>query len=57
LAISSFARASKILKGEAEGVKFNFPVVGTEVSFSLDKCSGVVIEPLIFYFSLITTNI
>ncbi|WJX85049.1 dTMP kinase [Trifolium repens] len=30
LAISSFARASKILKGEAEGVKFNFPVVGTE---------------------------
>jgi len=33
LAISSFARASKILKGEAEGTKFYFPVVGTEVSF------------------------
>ncbi|CAI8615056.1 unnamed protein product [Vicia faba] len=30
LAISSFARASKILKGEAEGIKFNFPVVGTQ---------------------------
>lgn len=30
LVISSFARASKILKGEAEGIKFNFPVVGTE---------------------------
>ncbi|KAI4349620.1 hypothetical protein L6164_010186 [Bauhinia variegata] len=30
LAISSFARASKILKAEAEGTKFNFPVVGTE---------------------------
>ncbi|KAK7337411.1 hypothetical protein VNO77_17983 [Canavalia gladiata] len=29
LAISSFARASKILKGEAEGTKFYFPVVGT----------------------------
>ncbi|KAA8543140.1 hypothetical protein F0562_021365 [Nyssa sinensis] len=28
LAISSFARASKILKGEPEGTKFNFPVVG-----------------------------
>ncbi|KAG5055847.1 hypothetical protein JHK85_008357 [Glycine max] len=30
LAISSFARASKILKGEAEGTKFYFPVIGTE---------------------------
>ncbi|MED6206590.1 hypothetical protein PIB30_028307 [Stylosanthes scabra] len=30
LAISSFARASKILLGEAEGTKFYFPVVGTE---------------------------
>ncbi|KAG4913673.1 hypothetical protein JHK84_054129 [Glycine max] len=30
LAISSFARASKILKGEVEGTKFYFPVVGTE---------------------------
>ncbi|CAJ1879184.1 unnamed protein product [Sphenostylis stenocarpa] len=30
LAISSFARASKILKSEAEGTKFYFPVVGTE---------------------------
>ncbi|XP_057963726.1 uncharacterized protein LOC131154915 [Malania oleifera] len=28
LAISSFARASKILKGEVGGIKFNFPVVG-----------------------------
>ncbi|KAF5184490.1 Spermatogenesis-associated protein [Thalictrum thalictroides] len=28
LAISSFARASKILKGEAEDIKFQFPVVG-----------------------------
>lgn len=35
LAISSFARASRILKGEVEGIKFSFPVVGTEVSFSL----------------------
>lgn len=32
LAISSFARASKILKGETEGIKFNFPVVGCDVS-------------------------
>nr|ADV56678.1 hypothetical protein [Phaseolus vulgaris] len=30
LAVSSFARASKILKSEAEGTKFYFPVVGTE---------------------------
>ncbi|KAG2406609.1 uncharacterized protein HKW66_Vig0058650 [Vigna angularis] len=30
LAVSSFARSSKILKGEAEGSKFYFPVVGTE---------------------------
>ncbi|KAK7259411.1 hypothetical protein RIF29_25018 [Crotalaria pallida] len=30
LAISSLARASKILKSEVEGTKFNFPVVGTE---------------------------
>ncbi|XP_015891868.3 uncharacterized protein LOC107426262 isoform X1 [Ziziphus jujuba] len=30
LAISSFARASKILKGETEGTKFNFPVVGRD---------------------------
>ncbi|KAK9281598.1 hypothetical protein L1049_004501 [Liquidambar formosana] len=30
LAISSFARASKILKGEAEGTNFNFPVVGCD---------------------------
>ncbi|XP_022899124.1 spermatogenesis-associated protein 20-like isoform X2 [Olea europaea var. sylvestris] len=29
LAISSFARASKILKGEPEGTKFYFPVTGT----------------------------
>ncbi|KAI3449529.1 hypothetical protein Pfo_006194 [Paulownia fortunei] len=29
LAISSFARASKILKGEPEGTEFYFPVVGT----------------------------
>ncbi|KAL2535568.1 hypothetical protein Fot_16959 [Forsythia ovata] len=29
LAISSFARASKILKGEPEGAKFYFPVAGT----------------------------
>ncbi|KAJ4828501.1 hypothetical protein Tsubulata_012466 [Turnera subulata] len=28
LAISSFARASKILKGEAEGTQYNFPVAG-----------------------------
>ncbi|OVA15015.1 protein of unknown function DUF255 [Macleaya cordata] len=28
LAISSFARASKILKGEPEGTRFTFPVVG-----------------------------
>ncbi|KAL2345388.1 hypothetical protein Fmac_006673 [Flemingia macrophylla] len=30
LAISAFARASKILKGEPEGTKFYFPVVGTD---------------------------
>ncbi|OMP06652.1 hypothetical protein COLO4_08004 [Corchorus olitorius] len=30
LAISSFARASKILKDEAQGTAFNFPVVGCE---------------------------
>ncbi|XP_057439314.1 uncharacterized protein LOC130731137 isoform X2 [Lotus japonicus] len=30
LAISSFARASKILKVEPEGTRFNFPVVSTE---------------------------
>ncbi|GMN38092.1 hypothetical protein TIFTF001_007344 [Ficus carica] len=31
LAISSFARASKILKGEAKGTKFHFPVVGCDI--------------------------
>ncbi|KAF3436401.1 hypothetical protein FNV43_RR23493 [Rhamnella rubrinervis] len=30
LAISSFARASKILKRETKGTKFNFPVVGCD---------------------------
>ncbi|XWS46704.1 hypothetical protein CRYUN_Cryun14cG0091000 [Craigia yunnanensis] len=30
LAISSFARASKILKGEPQGMDFNFPVVGCD---------------------------
>lgn len=30
LAISAFARASKILEGEPEGTKFYFPVVGSE---------------------------
>ncbi|XP_030508262.2 uncharacterized protein LOC115722977 [Cannabis sativa] len=30
LVISSFARASKILKGEPEGTKFNFPVNGCD---------------------------
>ncbi|GMI66574.1 hypothetical protein like AT4G03200 [Hibiscus trionum] len=30
LAISSFARASKILKGEPQGTNFNFPVVGCD---------------------------
>ncbi|GAB4840937.1 hypothetical protein Ancab_021697 [Ancistrocladus abbreviatus] len=30
LAISSFARASKILNGESEGLKFHFPVVGSD---------------------------
>ncbi|KAF7804822.1 spermatogenesis-associated protein 20 [Senna tora] len=30
LVISSFARASKILNGEAEGTRFNFPVLGTD---------------------------
>lgn len=29
--ISSFARASKILNGEAESTMFNFPVVGCDV--------------------------
>lgn len=32
LAISAFARASKILKNERGGMKFNFPVVGSDVS-------------------------
>ncbi|PPD68074.1 hypothetical protein GOBAR_DD35044 [Gossypium barbadense] len=30
LAISSFAKASKILKGEPQGTNFNFPVVGCD---------------------------
>ncbi|CAN6693799.1 unnamed protein product [Malus baccata var. baccata] len=30
LAISAFARASKILKNEPDGIKFNFPVVGSD---------------------------
>ncbi|XP_057461629.1 uncharacterized protein LOC130751906 [Actinidia eriantha] len=30
LAISSFARASKILKSEPEGTKFNFPIAGSD---------------------------
>ncbi|EXC34717.1 hypothetical protein L484_020490 [Morus notabilis] len=30
LAISSFARGSKILKGEAKGTKFHFPIVGCD---------------------------
>lgn len=34
LVISSFARASKILNGEPQGIRFNFPVVGTDVSFN-----------------------
>lgn len=31
LAISSFARASKILKGEPDGLKHYFPVAGCDV--------------------------
>ncbi|XP_043812662.1 spermatogenesis-associated protein 20 isoform X3 [Manihot esculenta] len=30
LAISSFARASKVLKGETDGTKFHFPIVGCD---------------------------
>ena len=33
LAISSFARASKILKCESEGQMFYFPVTGTKVQY------------------------
>ena len=33
MAISAFARASKILKNEHEGIQFHFPVVGANVSF------------------------
>lgn len=33
LAISSFARASKVLKGETDGTKFHFPIVGCDVRF------------------------
>ncbi|KAG2697342.1 hypothetical protein I3760_07G101400 [Carya illinoinensis] len=36
LAISSFARASKILKGEEEGTKFYFPVVGCDLQEYMD---------------------
>lgn len=35
LVISSFARASKILKAEHDGARFYFPVVGTDVRFFL----------------------
>jgi len=34
LVISSFARASRILRTEAEGTKFHFPVVGSDVSYA-----------------------
>ncbi|KAL4365207.1 hypothetical protein AHAS_Ahas07G0083000 [Arachis hypogaea] len=33
-----FSRDSKILLGEAEGIKFYFPVVGTELCFPLYRC-------------------
>lgn len=36
LVISSFARASKILKGETENTKFNFPVVGCDTNEYLE---------------------
>ncbi|KAF3795756.1 Uncharacterized protein EJ110_NYTH04460 [Nymphaea thermarum] len=37
LAISSFARASKILKSETEGTKFYYPVTGCDVSDSVPE--------------------
>lgn len=36
LAISAFARASKILKSESEGTKYNFPVVGSDAKEYLE---------------------
>lgn len=51
LAISAFARASKILKGEAESTVFNFPVVGCDVrAFSLTSC-------LFLFFFVLEINI
>ncbi|KAE9460569.1 hypothetical protein C3L33_07581, partial [Rhododendron williamsianum] len=38
LAISAFARASKILKGEPDETKFNFPVAGSDLF--LDRSGG-----------------
>jgi len=40
LAVSSFARASKILMTEPEDTKFNFPVAGTNVRLDLHKNIG-----------------
>ncbi|KAK1315644.1 hypothetical protein QJS10_CPA05g00498 [Acorus calamus] len=40
LAISSFSRASKILKAEAKGTKYNFPVVGCDDELFLDRSGG-----------------
>ncbi|KAK3041455.1 hypothetical protein RJ639_000432, partial [Escallonia herrerae] len=40
LAVSSFARASKILKSEPVETMFNFPVVGTADELFLDKEGG-----------------
>ncbi|CAK9178038.1 unnamed protein product [Ilex paraguariensis] len=42
LAISSFARASKILKGEPEGAKFNFPVIGVDPKEYLEAAKKAV---------------
>uniref|UniRef100_A0A803L9N1 Spermatogenesis-associated protein 20-like TRX domain-containing protein n=1 Tax=Chenopodium quinoa TaxID=63459 RepID=A0A803L9N1_CHEQI len=40
LVISSFARASKILKGEPDGHKHYFPVAGTDDELFMDKEGG-----------------
>ncbi|KAM7501270.1 hypothetical protein LguiB_000174 [Lonicera macranthoides] len=42
LVISSLARASKILKGEHEGTKFNFPVVGVDPNEYMDVAKKAV---------------
>lgn len=53
--ISSFARASKILKGEQEGTQYYFPVVSTDVrclivSYRTSKMVNDYVYPPLFFF-------